>query len=322
MVQGGQVCRHRVGGYLADIEYRTGGSPVGADVRIFIARRFAADRCNFIFSIDPMMKIVMIGAGNVATHLGAALQNAGYQLVQVYSRTEESAGALARKLGTAHTVDIEDICRDADLYIVALKDAALQELAPRLTAGREQALFVHTAGSMPMQLWAGAAERYGVLYPMQTFSKQHEVDFGTVPFFIEASAREDLKLLHELASALSPKVYEATSLQRQYLHIAAVFACNFANHMYALSADVLEKHGIPFRVMLPLIDETARKVHRLLPAEAQTGPAVRHDENVINKHLDMLADEPSVRELYEKISKSIYNTPFSGTGTDEASKNP
>lgn len=268
------------------------------------------------------MKTVMIGAGNVATHLGAALQHAGCQLVQVYSRTEESAGALARKLGTAHTVDIEDICRDADLYIVALKDAALQELAPRLAAGREHALFVHTAGSMPMQLWAGAAERYGVLYPMQTFSKQHEVDFGTVPFFIEASAREDLKLLHELASALSPKVYEATSLQRQYLHIAAVFACNFANHMYTLSADVLEKHGIPFEVMLPLIDETARKVHRLSPAEAQTGPAIRHDENVIKKHLDMLADEPSVCDLYEKISKSIYNTPLFGIGTDEASKNP
>lgn len=267
------------------------------------------------------MKIVMIGAGNVATHLGGALQKAGYQLVQVYSRTEESASALARKLAVPHTVVIEDVCRDADLYIVALKDAALQELAPRLAVGREHALFVHTAGSISMELWKGVAKRYGVLYPMQTFSKRREVDFNTVPFFIEASACEELKLLHELASALSPKVYEATSRQRQYLHIAAVFACNFANHMYALSANVLEKHGIPFEVMLPLIDETARKVHHLLPAEAQTGPAIRYDENVINKHLDMLADEPSVQELYEKISKSIYNTPLSGIGTDEESKN-
>lgn len=253
-------------------------------------------------------KIVLIGAGNVATHLGVALQKAGYEVLQIYSRTERSASILAAKLSVAYTACIENIRRDADVYIVALKDTALQELAPRLVEGREGALFVHTAGSMPMELWKGLTGRYGVLYPMQTFSKQCQVDFRTIPFFIEASAPHELRLLHELAGKLSRKVYEITSQQRKHLHLAAVFACNFANHMYALSAEILKRQDLPFEVMLPLIDETARKVHQLSPAEAQTGPAIRYDENVINKHLALLADDPLLQELYEKISKSIHNT--------------
>ena len=129
------------------------------------------------------MKIVLIGAGNVATHLGIALQKAGCLILQVYSRTEESASALADRLLVDYTIVPDEIRRDADLYIVALKDAVLRQLAPVLVKGREQALFVHTAGSMPMDLWKGLVKRYGVLYPMQTFSKQREVDFNTVPFF-------------------------------------------------------------------------------------------------------------------------------------------
>jgi len=158
---------------------------------------------------------------------------------------------------------------------------------------------------MPMKVWENDARRYGVLYPMQTFSKAREVDFASVSFFVEANGEAELTVLKEMASSLSPKVYEATSAQRTYLHMAAVFACNFANHMYTLSAHLLEKHGLPFDAMLPLIDETARKVHGLHPQEAQTGPAVRRDENVMNKHLEMLAEEPELQELYRKISNSI-----------------
>lgn len=275
----------------------------------------------FIFSFDPMMKIVLIGAGNVATHLGIALQKAGCLILQVYSRTEESASALAARLSVDYTIVPDEIRRDADLYIVALKDAVLRQLAPVLVKGREQALFVHTAGSMSMDLWKGLVKRYGVLYPMQTFSKQREVDFNTVPFFIEASAPAEVELLRMVAVRLSPKVYEVTSGQRRYLHLAAVFACNFANHMYALSSHILEKQGIPFEVMLPLIDETAGKVHELSPTQAQTGPAVRYDENVISKHLEMLADEESLQELYEKISKSIHNLPLSVIQANKEGKN-
>ena len=267
------------------------------------------------------MKIVLIGAGNVATHLGIALQKAGCLVLQVYSRTEESASVLAARLSADYTVVPDEIRRDADLYIVALKDAVLPQLAPILAKGREQALFVHTAGSMPMDLWKGLVERYGVLYPMQTFSRQREVDFNAVPFFIEASSPAEVELLRMVAARLSPKVYEATSCQRRYLHLAAVFACNFANHMYALSSHILEKQGIPFEVMLPLIDETAGKVHELSPVQAQTGPAVRYDKNVISKHLEMLADEEPLQELYEKISKSIHHLPLSAVPVNEGKNN-
>lgn len=250
-------------------------------------------------------RIALIGAGNVATHLGKAWQQAGCTVVQVYSRTEQSASELATCLGVPFVTSLDEVCTDADIYVVAVKDAVLQELIPALVKGREAALFVHTAGSMPMAVWQGVAPRHGVLYPMQTFSKAREVDFTSVSFFVEANHQADKEALKELAGALSPKVYEATSAQRTYLHMAAVFACNFANHMYTLSARLLEKNGLPFDAMLPLIDETARKVHGLHPHDAQTGPAIRGDENVMGKHLAMLADDPEVKEIYRIISNSI-----------------
>ena len=250
-------------------------------------------------------RIALIGAGNVATHLGKAWQQAGCTVVQVYSRTEQSASELATCLGVPFVTSLDEVCTDADIYVVAVKDAVLQELIPALVKGREAALFVHTAGSMPMAVWQGVAPRHGVLYPMQTFSKAREVDFTSVSFFVEANHQADQEALKELAGALSPKVYEATSAQRTYLHMAAVFACNFANHMYTLSARLLEKNGLPFDAMLPLIDETARKVHGLHPHDAQTGPAIRGDENVMGKHLAMLADDPEVKEIYRIISNSI-----------------
>ncbi len=180
------------------------------------------------------------------------------------------------------------------------------ELLPQIAEGKQKSLLVHTAGSIPMSVWEGHAERYGVFYPMQTFSKQREVDFQEVPFFIEAKRAEDTELLKAIASTLSEKVYEADSEQRKSLHLAAVFICNFTNHMYALAADLLEKYNLPFEVMLPLIDETARKVHELAPRDAQTGPAVRYDENVMSNHLAMLVDSPALQEIYKLMSKSIH----------------
>lgn len=142
---------------------------------------------------------------------------------------------------------------------------------------------------------------------MQTFSKTREVDFSTVSFFVEASCPEDVDLLIALASGFGSKVYQATSAQRKYLHIAAVFSCNFANHMYAVAAHLLAEHGLPFDAMLPLIDETARKVHQLPPVEAQTGPAVRNDKAVMDSHLAMLSAEPELAELYRLISQDIHS---------------
>ena len=240
--------------------------------------------------------IAFIGAGNLATNLAKALYRKGFRIVQVYSRTKESAQELAQTVVT----------KEAQLYIVSLKDAAFVELLPQIVSGKENALWVHTAGSIPMNIWQGHVARHGVLYPMQTFSKQREVDFGQIPFFVEGNLEEDVRLLKDIASALSEKVYEASSEQRKSLHLVAVFTCNFTNHMYVLAAELLKKYGLPFEAMLPLIDETARKVHELEPLAAQTGPAVRYDENVIDEHLRMLADEPQMLELYREISENIH----------------
>lgn len=251
--------------------------------------------------------IVFIGAGNLATNLAKALYHKGFRIVQVYSRTEESARALAEEVEADFTTNLEEVNPSARLYIVSLKDSAFSELLPAIVAGkRKDALMVHTAGSLPMSVWEGHVNNYGVFYPMQTFSKQREVEFDNIPFFIEASAPVNAELLKAIAGTLSERVYEADSEQRKSLHLAAVFTCNFTNHMYALAAKLLEKYGLPFDIMLPLIDETARKVHELAPKEAQTGPAIRYDENVIGNHLDMLADTPDIQKLYKLISRSIY----------------
>ena len=252
------------------------------------------------------MKIAVIGAGNVATHLAWALKQAGYPILQVYSHTLQAAQCLGEQLGVSYTDSVLDVTREAELYVVAIKDAVLPSFIPELVKGKEKALFVHTAGSMPMDIWKNWTDHYGVLYPMQTFSKKRKVDFKTIPFFIEASQEDDLLKLEQIAEDLGSKYYRVDSEQRKKIHLAAVFACNFTNHMYALSAEILEKEGIPFSVMESLIDETARKVHELTPLAAQTGPAVRYDTNVMSRQLSLLEDEPEMQEIYQKVSDSIH----------------
>lgn len=253
------------------------------------------------------MKIALIGAGNLATNLGDALVQSGHIVCQVYSRTQESAETLATKLNSRGVSNLSEIATDAQLYIVALKDSALNEVLPTLLKGRQQALWVHTAGSVPMNIWHEHGLRhYGVLYPMQTFSKARKVNFAEIPFFLEASGKIEMDILKNVASSMSQHVYEADSEQRKYLHLSAVFACNFANAMYVASARLLEEHGLSFDAMLPLIDETARKVHALHPSEAQTGPAIRYDTNVIDKHLSLLDGHPLYKELYKLTSHIIH----------------
>ena len=252
------------------------------------------------------MKIALIGAGNLATNLGCALVRSGHEVCQVYSRTQASADALALKLASRGVSDLAEVVTDAQLYIVALKDSALSEVLPILLKGRNHALWVHTAGSVPMAIWSEhGLKHYGVLYPMQTFSKAREVDFTDIPFFLEASGKMEMDILKNVATSMSRNVHQADSEQRRYLHLSAVFACNFANAMYTASARLLEEHGLSFEAMLPLIDETARKVHTLHPSEAQTGPAVRGDEAVMQSHIHRLAGMPDLQTLYARISKMI-----------------
>lgn len=251
------------------------------------------------------MKIVLIGAGNLATHLGKALHAAGHDMVQVFSRTMQSAEILASLLDAEPLTDISQVRDDADVYIFSVKDSALEQLISQLCGG-EKKVFLHTAGSMPMSVFRGKALHYGVLYPMQTFSKQREVDFSIIPCFIEANDEFALKQIEGLAGQISHRVFQLSSEDRKYLHLSAVFACNFANHCYAASQELLQQHGIPFDVMLPLIDETAAKVHGMTPKEAQTGPAVRYDENVIGKQIQLLENQPYFQKIYDCMSKSIH----------------
>ena len=233
------------------------------------------------------MRIVLIGRGRLATNLEHALLQAGHDVVSINSRT------------------LESLPIEADVFVVAVKDAALTDVLRAATKGREDQLFVHTAGSMPMNLFAGLTAHYGVFYPMQTFSKERLVDFNEISVFLETNDAASMERLKMLAATLTPHVYELDSEGRKHLHLAAVFACNFVNHCYALSAEVLKAKGLPFSVMLPLVDETAQKVHELSPKDAQTGPAVRGDQNVMQMQAGMLADIPAVKQIYEALSNDI-----------------
>lgn len=252
------------------------------------------------------MKIAFIGAGRVATNLSRALLEAGHDIVQVYSRTMASAQEMAENVGGSPTDDLNRLTHDADVYIFSVKDDALGELIPQVCKGREQKVFLHTAGSMPMDVFKGMALHYGVLYPLQTFSKDREVDFHEVPCFVEVSDEFSAHTIVALATAISNHVSPLSSADRKYLHLAAVFASNFANHCYAIAADILDSHGLPFNVMLPLIDETTSKVHDMTPYEAQTGPALRYDENVMRQQRQLLGDNPFAKDLYDRMSMSIH----------------
>ena len=251
------------------------------------------------------MKTVLIGAGKVATHLGLALTEAGHEVVQVWSRTAASAQMLAARLGCDATTYINNVRTDADIYIISVVDDAIAEIVPQLCPQRGNALFLHTAGSVSKDCFKGYAKNYGVVYPMQTFSKDKELNFREIPVFIEASNEESQKAVCALANSISSKVYLLDEEGRRWLHLAAVFACNFSNYCCAVAERLLQKRGIPFDVMLPLFDETARKLHKLSPMAAQTGPASRNDSKVMETQMEMLADDKELQDIYRLISKGI-----------------
>ena len=248
------------------------------------------------------MKAVMIGAGNVATNLVRALAAAGVEVVQVYSRTLPHARELAATVGACASDSLDGVVRDADIYIISVSDDAIAGVVEAVPDNG--AVWVHTSGSTSVTVFAGRRERYGVFYPMQSFSKQIAADFADVPFFIEAESEATAVMVEGLARQLSRRVFRATSDQRRRLHIAAVFACNFTNYMYSLANDLLKKDNIPFSVLIPLIKETTRKVTVTAPDSAQTGPAYRGDTEIIEHHTSMLNSQE--KEIYELLSNAIF----------------
>ena len=225
-------------------------------------------------------KIVLIGTGNVGTQLAKNLR----QVQQVSGRA------------------FADLDSDADLYIIAVKDDAIPDVVKRMP--NTKGIVVHTAGSVDMAVLTEKFPRCGVFYPLQTFSKNRDVDFSEIPVFLEASDEKTLLELKKFASVLTKNINEANSERRKYLHLSAVFACNFVNHLYALAEDIAHKAGYGIDVLLPLINETAAKIRQLSPREAQTGPAVRNDRSVMDKHETLLPEKE--KQIYSLLSKSIF----------------
>ena len=260
------------------------------------------------------MRIVFIGAGRLAYSLAPALREAGHDIMQVYSRTLASAQSLATMVEAQPINDIRDVKGGADVYLFAVTDSSLPLLAQQLGTllgqyeHQDACVFLHTAGSIDMSVFHTCTAHYGVIYPMQTFSKERRVELSEVPFFIEGNDDHAVRVSQTIAASVTGKVYALSSQARKHLHLAAVFACNFANHCYQLSAEILANYQIPFSVMLPLIDETAAKVHKLPPAQAQTGPAIRYDQGVMQAHLQMLGESPFQARIYELMSQSIHHS--------------
>lgn len=249
-------------------------------------------------------KIILVGAGNVAHHLAAALLKAGANLCQVYSRTLESARELGCKTGISYTSDLSQIYPDGDMYIFCVSDDALPILLKSIRI-HENALLLHTSGSLSMEILKPFSKQYGVIYPVQTFSKGRDLNFKEIPLCIEGSSPAALERIRELAANLSDKIYPIHSDQRKELHLAAVFACNFPNYLYYIAEKMLENSGLPFSVLRPLIFETAHKVMLMTPLEAQTGPAKRGDESILNMHKSMLKENKNLLRLYALLSEMI-----------------
>lgn len=249
------------------------------------------------------MNILLLGSGNVATHLALAIHKTEHQIVQVYSRTKASAAALGNRLGVPYTHLVDEIMQDADLYIYAVSDDALESLVSLNIA--PQAMHVHTAGSVAMDIFKGYKKHYGVLYPLQSLSKDKTVDFQQVPLLLEASDEVVKQALDVLAKEISGQVHHYNTEQRLKIHLAAVFANNFVNHLFHIASDIMESSDIDFNLLKPLIKETVEKISHLSPAEAQTGPAKRNDQKIMKQHMEMLKDQPKLQNLYRELSQMI-----------------
>ena len=246
-----------------------------------------------------MKNIILIGSGNVATHLGISLKKRCYNIVQVYSNQVNNAKILANKLDCNFTDSIDRLL-DADLYILAVKDDVTHQLLNKIPDIR----IVHTSGSLGMGVFENNFTHYGVLYPLQTFNKNINIDFTNIPLCIEANNTKFEKNLIKIGNQLSEKVVVMNSEQRKQLHIAAVFACNFSNHMFSIADTILSKSDIEFKLLLPLIKQTVSNLTDKKPTDVQTGPAKRNDKEVIDSHLNKITDQ-TVKEIYRLISNSI-----------------
>ncbi|HUC81683.1 MAG TPA: DUF2520 domain-containing protein [Flavisolibacter sp.] len=248
------------------------------------------------------MDIVIIGTGNTASVLGRKLKKAGHNIVQVFGRNTSEASDLAYELDTESTNYWNVVNRNADLYILAVSDIAIEEVFQELQLSDKT--IVHTAASVSKHVLKGGTDHYGVLYPLQSLKK----DAGylpEIPMIIDASDKETLGMLDVLAHSISDQVIEADDETRVKLHLAAVMVNNFTNHLYALIEKYCKDEDLDFLLLLPLIRETAARLETIPAAKSQTGPASRGDSTTIDKHLALLQKYPQLKKLYELFTDSI-----------------
>lgn len=248
-----------------------------------------------------MIRITLIGSGNVAQHLIKTFAKSELvEIVQVFSRKKETLASLIEFDKIVN--DFEDL-KEADLYIIAVSDKAIADVSKQLPF--QNRIVVHTSGAASLDV-LDSKNRKGVFYPLQTFSKNKEIDFSIIPLCLEAENTFDFRVLETVGKSISNAVFAINSDQRKALHVAAVFVNNFTNHLYQIGQEICEKHQVPFEVLKPLIKETAEKINSLDPIDAQTGPAKRHDSNTIEAHLDYLTNE-NQKNIYKILTQSIQN---------------
>ncbi|SOD14961.1 Rossmann-like and DUF2520 domain-containing protein [Pedobacter xixiisoli] len=249
------------------------------------------------------MRVSIIGSGNVATHIAKALRNANVTLLNIWSYNLENAQMLANKVDAIAVTKLSQInTDDSDAVLISVKDDAIATVASQLV--NYSGLIAHTSGAVTIDVLSNH-KNYGVFYPLQTFSKHKELDFGNVPLCLEANDTSNLDSLKQLAKLISKSVYEVDSEQRKTLHLAAVFACNFPNYLYGVAQQLLAQNHLDFDIIKPLIIETANKIQTALPMEVQTGPAVRNDEQTLKKHEGMLQEHPEWLTIYKLLSEQI-----------------
>lgn len=249
------------------------------------------------------MQIVIIGSGNVAAVLGRKFKQAGHEILQVFSRNASEASKLAYEWDTESTNYISLINPRADLYLIAVPDNSIEDIASRLKLGSK--VVVHTAASVPKEILQQASENYGVFYPLQSLRKEMK-NLPVIPLYYDGSNEKTLKLLEKLALSISGEnVIHAKDEERLKLHVAAVFVSNFVNHLYVLASRYCRKEGLDFSQFQPLIEETAVRLREMQPEQAQTGPAIRHDKETIEKHLAILKDHPQLKTIYLLLTESI-----------------
>lgn len=252
------------------------------------------------------MNVTFIGSGNLAWHLAPALDNAGYVVKEVYSRNKKNAVALVERLYQAEVHESLDFSvSPSSLFIISVSDDAIEEVAQEIILP-EDAILVHTSGSKPLSVLGFAATlNVGVFYPLQTFSKVKKVDFQDIPIFVECEDTSVEHTLLKMGQSISKKTQVISSQERSALHVAAVFASNFTNHMLTLSKEIMQGHGLNFDWLKPLIAETVNKSLTIGPENSQTGPAKRGDLQTLDKHMEILLDNPEIAEIYKIVSQHI-----------------